>query len=451
MRRLAFLILAAAPATALAQQPQPAVPSPAQAAAPVAAQPGLRTLTLDEAVKTARARHPDIRNANALTEEAKARVDEAKSALLPQLTARGLYQHTERQNNNNGVVPIGGGTSITTASDLWQASIGVNQLVYDFGQTTGRWHSAEHTAVAQDASGLATMRQVVLNVRTFYFAARADKALVQVARETLDNQNKHLDQVQAFIQVGTHPEIDLAQQKTAVASARLALIRADNTYRTAKAQLNQAMGTPGRTDFDVADDSLPPVAGEDGDFDAALEVAYKARPELRAFLEQKKAEEEIISSTKGTYWPSISLSGTASEAGSALDDLGWSLVGGVNLTWPFYQGGLTKAQVREAEWAEASIDAQTESLRQSVRVEVENALLAVRAAKSEIDAAEEAVVNAREQLRLAEGRYTTGVGSIIELGDAQVAVTQQAAQKVQADFDLATARAQLLHALGQDT
>ena len=211
------------------------------------------------------------------------------------------------------------------------------------------------------------------------------------------------------------------------------------------------MGTPGKTDFDVADDSVPVVAGEDGNLDAALDVAYKARPELRAFLEQRKAEEEIISSTKGQYFPSISLSGTAAESGGSLDDLGWSLVGGVNLTWPFYQGGLTKAQVREAEWAEVSIDAQTESLRQSVRVEVENALLAVRGAKSEIDAAEEALVNAREQLRLAEGRYTTGVGSIIELGDAQVAVTQQAAQKVQADFDLATARAQLLHALGQDT
>jgi len=119
--------------------------------------------------------------------------------------------------------------------------------------------------------------------------------------------------------------------------------------------------------------------------------------------------------------------------------------------WPLFQGGLTRAQVREAEWVEVAIDAQTESLRQSVRVEVESALLAVRGAKSEIDAAREALVNAREQLRLAEGRYQTGAGSILELGDAQVTVTQAAAQKVQADFDLATARAQLLHALGRDS
>jgi outer membrane protein len=434
MRRLAPLIVLA-PVAALAQ------PAPA---------PALRTLTLDEAVRTARARHPDIQNANAQTEEARARVDEARAPLLPQLTGRAVYQHTELQNTSSGVVPGGTTGTLSTGANLWQASVGVTQLVWDFGQTAGRMHAAEHILSAQDASGHATLRQVLLSVRTFYFAARADKALVQVARETLQNQLRHLDQVVAFVQVGTRAEIDEVSQRTAVASARLALIRAENAYAIARSQLNQAMGTPGTTDFDVADDSLSPVAGEDGTLDAALKIAYAARPEFRAFSEQRKSEEAIVASTKGQYWPSVSLSGTASEAGDALGNLGWALIGGVNLTWPFFQGGLTRAQVREAEWAEVAIDAQTESLRQSVRVEVENALLAVRGAKSEIDAAQEALVNAREQLRLAEGRYQTGVGSIIELGDAQVTVTQVAAQKVQADFDLATARAQLLHALGWD-
>ncbi len=440
MRTLAPLIVLA-PVAALAQ---PAAPAPA-----------LRTLTLEEAVRTARTRHPDIRNASAQTEEARARVDQARAPLLPQLTGRAAYQRTELQNNNSGVVPVGGtsGTTgtISVGANLWQASVGVTQLVWDFGQTRARMHAAEHTLSAQDASGRATLHQVVLGVRTFYFAARADKALVQVAQETLQNQLRHLDQVVAFVQVGTRAEIDAVSQRTAVASARLALIRAENTYATARSQLNQAMGTPGTTDFEVADDSLAAVAGEDGALDAALQIAYAARPELRAFSEQRRSEEEIVASTRAQYWPSVSLSGTASEAGDALASLGWGLVGGVNLTWPLFQGGLTRAQVREAEWAAIAIDAQTESLRQSVRVELESALLAVRGAKSEIDAAQEALANAREQLRLAEGRYQTGAGSIIELGDAQVTVTQASAQKVQADFDLAAARAQLLHALGRDS
>ena len=64
-------------------------------------------------------------------------------------------------------------------------------------------------------------------------------------------------------------------------------------------------------------------------------------------------------------------------------------------------------------------------------------------------ASQEALVNARERLRLAEERYQVGVGSAIELGDAQVALTQAAAQAVQADDQLSTARAQLLRAVGR--
>jgi outer membrane protein len=88
-------------------------------------------------------------------------------------------------------------------------------------------------------------------------------------------------------------------------------------------------------------------------------------------------------------------------------------------------------------------------LRQQLRLEVDQAWLSVRAAKAALGAAAEAVENARLRLGLAEGRYQTGVGSAIELGDAQLALTSAEAQKVQADYNLAIARAQLLKALGR--
>jgi outer membrane protein len=84
-----------------------------------------------------------------------------------------------------------------------------------------------------------------------------------------------------------------------------------------------------------------------------------------------------------------------------------------------------------------------------MRLEVDQARLAVRAAKAAIVASDEAVQNARERLKLAEGRYQTGVGNAIELGDAQLAMTSTQAQKVQAEYNLASARAALLKALGR--
>src|SRR5262249_43337231 len=152
-----------------------------------------------------------------------------------------------------GAVAIGTSTGFNTYS----GSVSATQLVYDFGQTIGHLKATEYSADAQEATGNGTLHDTRLNVRTIYLQCRAANALVQLARDTLDNQQKHLNQVLGFIKVGTRPEIDAAQSKTDVANARLALIRAENTYTTARAQLNQAIGVPGPTDYDVADDNLP--------------------------------------------------------------------------------------------------------------------------------------------------------------------------------------------------
>jgi outer membrane protein len=122
---------------------------------------------------------------------------------------------------------------------------------------------------------------------------------------------------------------------------------------------------------------------------------------------------------------------------------------GVNLTWPLFQGGLTAGQSREAKANIEAAAAQLAQERLSIGVEVEQARLGIEAAKVVILAANDAETNARERFRLAEGRYESGVGSIIELDDAQLALLSAGAQKVQAAYDLAVARAELLSALGR--
>jgi len=129
--------------------------------------------------------------------------------------------------------------------------------------------------------------------------------------------------------------------------------------------------------------------------------------------------------------------------------LTWNFGVGATLTWQVFQGGLTKATVRVAEANEAATRAQLAQLRQRVRFELTQALLNVQAAKVSVATAKEAELNARERLRLAEGRYQAGAGSIIELQDSQVAQTSAAAQVVQADFSLSLARASLRRALGR--
>jgi outer membrane protein len=128
----------------------------------------------------------------------------------------------------------------------------------------------------------------------------------------------------------------------------------------------------------------------------------------------------------------------------------WNWSATATLSWNVFQGGLTRAQAQEAGANLDSVQAQASALRQQVRVDLEQTRLAVRASKQTLAAAAEALINARDRLRLAEGRYRAGAGSAIELGDAQVALTTAAAQRVQAEYNLSTSRAQLLRALGRE-
>jgi outer membrane protein len=123
----------------------------------------------------------------------------------------------------------------------------------------------------------------------------------------------------------------------------------------------------------------------------------------------------------------------------------------VSLTWNLFQGGLTNGMVHEAEGNLATAAAQLDVLRQQVRVDVDQALLAIRAAKAAVSSSRNALTAARQRLSLAEGRYRNGSGSVIELGDAQIAAANAAAQVVQTDFQLSTARAQFVFALARET
>jgi outer membrane protein len=426
MRTAAALLLAAAGAAAGAQAP------------------AADTLTLDEAVRTALERQPQLRQARAGSEAASARADQQRSPLLPQVIGSGAY----RLETENSPIRVPGHAS-TDASGAWSFQATLSQLVWDFGQTSGRWRAALGAAEAQRQGEQAIRQQIVLGVRSAFFAARAASDLVGVARESLANQEARLAQTQGFVEVGTRPPIDLAQARTARANAQVQLISAENAYAIARAQLAQAMGLDGPAGWEVAEGTLPAVEGEERSTDELLTEAVSVRPDVAAAASQVRAQQASLGAVRGAYLPAVGVSTGVTDAGPNLGSTYWNWNAQATLTWNLFQGGLTRAQEQEARANLDSLSAQADTLRQQVRLEVEQARLAVRAAKASLVATAEALESAREQLRLAEGRYQTGAGSALELSDAQVTATTAGAQRVRAGYDLATARAQLLKAVGR--
>jgi outer membrane protein len=413
-----------------------------------------KVLTLDEAVKLASIHQPTMRQAHATTDVKVAQQDEARAPLLPQISMQ-LTRGTRTNNLASGAV-IGLSSAGTGNAANWHLinlynpeTIGAQQLIWDFDQTLGKWSAAREATHSQEDTEKATLLQVVLTARTAFFLARANRDLVQVARDTLKNQDAHLVQTKGFVQVGTQPEIALATAETNRANALVQLITAENAYEVAKATLNQAMGIEQSTNYDVSNDSLPPLTDEDAETDKLMVEAVAARPEFSALEHQLESQRDLRSSAFGGYFPSLSAQTNFTDNGTSLNNLTWNWNAALVLNWSLFSGLLTPAQVREQDANIASLEAQRDALRLQVRLGVEQARLAVRAAKTSYAAAQEALLNANDQLRLAEGRYQTGVGSIIELGDAQVAQTNAAAQKVQAEYSVASARAQLIQALGR--
>jgi outer membrane protein len=115
---------------------------------------------------------------------------------------------------------------------------------------------------------------------------------------------------------------------------------------------------------------------------------------------------------------------------------------------PLFEGGLTRGKVGEARANQLIVEAQRDTLRQSVLIELSQAYADMESARVRIDVMESSLQKARENLSIAQGRYEAGVGPYIEITDAQVSAVNAETDHVQALYDYQLAVARLLKATG---
>jgi outer membrane protein len=422
-----------------------------------------RTITLAEAEQAAEGQKPEVRVARANVAAGEARTEQARSPLLPQVKLEAEYLRTtgNREQKPGRIREV---TNSTTTYNWFAGEASVTQLLWDFGHSYNRWQAARAEAVALGDTERAVRLQALFDVRAAYFRARAQRALAEVAKQTLTNQERHYEQISGFVTAGTRPEIDLAQARADRANAQVRVIQATDGYAIARANLLRAMGTTGEVDFELGDEGFPAQPGESSPIDALVDEAIHARPELAAVDAQLRGQELARRAAHGRYFPTLSLVAGATDAGiqwrqsHILDNfnqvqpyggMAWNVYGGLKLSWPIFEGLLTRGLVKEADAGLESLRAQRDLQVQQVWFAVQQAAMTLRAALAAVTAANDALIGARERRRLADGRYSSGAGSVIELYDAEVAAANAAAQLVGAEYALATARAALALALGR--
>src|SRR3989475_3600915 len=401
-----------------------------------------RVLSVEDAVAIALDTQPNIKARISDYIAAAFRVDQALAPLLPQIT--GSWTAARDQN----VSGSGGGTQPKRTVVTWTTStvarVSLSQILFDFGKNFASTEAARKLAdVALEDTEL--QRQLVTQtVKESYTNINFAVRLIQVNQQAVERAELNLRSARGFFEVGTRPKSDVARAEVDVANAKVDLIRARNAERLARVALATAMGLPATTPLQIQDNLLyQPVT-----LDRArlAEDALRQRPEYRQARLNAEANDARLRRSFRDFFPDITGGGFYGAQRADMNEI-WEL--NLSLNWTLYDGGNRIARYREARANLEAAQARVKASELDISREVEQSINNVIEADERIQAAQVAVVSAQENFRLAQGRFDAGVGTILELTDAQLALTQAQNTEAQALADYRIALARLDRAVGR--
>jgi TolC family type I secretion outer membrane protein len=405
-------------------------------------------LTLERSIGIALMNHPSILAAKGTVDVNQARKGQAASAYYPQIDASAGYTRFQPSTISTGTTTVGIQRVQSSHSfEQYNTSISASQMLFDFGKTRAQVRVQKNNVDASRSDLGSTEEQVIFNVKQAYYDSLRAKRNKVVAEDAIRQFEQHLAQAKAFYEVGTRPKFDVTKAEVDLSTARLALLRADNSLNISFVNLNNAMGVPDAPEYMLEEHvSLPKAV-------ISIEEAYKQafgnRPDLLALASRKKAAEDAVAVAQKGYFPFLTGNAGwtwAGEGGQFATGDGWNA--GVTLSIPIFSGFLTKNQVAEARAALNVVSANEEALRQNVMLEVQQAYINIKEAAERITVADLTVQQATENLEIASGRYAAGVGNPIEVTDAEVALSTARFSHNQALYDYVIAYASLEKAMG---
>lgn len=420
---------------------------PAMVTAKEIIHPG-EVLTLDRCIDIGLRNQPSIRAARGTVDVYYARKSLAEAGYYPRVDAEAGYSRFKPStiSTGTGTVGVSGRVTSTDSFDQYATGVSANQTIFDFWKT-GTQVNIEQLSIDSSREDLRfTEDQVILNVKQAYFALLEAQRNLEVAGETVIKFQQILEQAKAFYSVGSKPKFDVTNAEVDLGNARLDLIRARNSLKIAKVTLNNRLGVPDAPDYAIEDNLSFVKYGIS--LQEALAAAYENRPELRSIAFKMKATEEAVSLAQKDYLPALYGNASYSWAGDrfGVNDGGWST--GLSLSIPIFSGFSTRSRISEAKANLLILSANEETLRQSVLLEVQQALLFLTDLEAGIPVAELTVKASQENVEIANGRYAAGVGNPIEVTDANVGLSNARKTLNQVLYNYQVARASLERAMG---
>lgn len=427
-------------------------------------------MTLPQALSYARAHQPDLAAARARLSAARAEAEIPRSLYLPRIAATAQVLEGTANNTTTsyfgspGVdIPRIGGTR-TVSDGSWSpepssfAGIGLRQEIFDFGRIAALSAAADALVDAQREGERSAQLDVDTAVVESFLAVSASHQVLNAAQAAQRRAKAHADLAQAGVGSGLRAPIERTRALADLARAQIGVVRAQGALASSQAVFAAAVGTPDSS-LDAVGDAPPPHP--EPAIDEAVRTAAERDPQIRSLDAVLRAEHARAEAIERELRPDLQLTaGLNSRAGGSLPTAGDTPTGGgwlpvvpnwdvgVILIWPLFDR--TVLARRDASSAREQADAAiVQSARDRLTAAVQQAVLELHSSREALPALEAAEQAARDNQAQAEARFRAGLGTSVELADAEALLTDAQIQLAVGRFAASRAGARLGRVLAE--
>ena len=420
--------------------------SAAQAPAPV-------RLSFADAVRRAAGTAPVVELAGLRTDEARARVRQARSALLPNLTASAGWLNRTFNKNSLGIkFPNSPGFSLPDLIgpfNTYDSRLQFTQTLLDLS-SMGRVRAAQAQATGSVAEGGAVSEASATTAALAYLRAARAETVVEARLADSSIAAELVTLAQAQRTAGVSAAIDVTRARTQLVAAEGALIVARNQRDRARIDLARALGLDPATPLELTDTLSAGlgVANTPTNPDSAIALAVARRPDLAAESARGEAARRAASAISAERLPRL---GLEADYGSNGPTVGNSIGTGqiaLQVTLPILDGFRREGRAAEQQAVVRESAVRTRDLRQQIAADVTGAFLDLSAAAAQQSIAAERLRLAQDELAQARERFKAGVAGNIEVIDAQASLIRARDTDIDARFAAAAARVSLARAVG---
>ena len=292
-----------------------------------------------------------------------------------------------------------------------------------------------------------TKQAIKLQTTQAYYEILRCRDMMKVREEEVNAFQEHLNKSMIRYREGVVAKSDILASTVSLADAKQNYVIARGEYEKSLADLNNIIGLPTETPLLIRDETN--YTTYEPTEESCVEYALENRPDYFSAEYAIKQAEAAIKIAESGRKPRVDASISKTAEGDRIfkaDSRNWQA--GLTLQWNIFDNGVTSASVNEMRAQLRKYQSRATQIADSIRLEVHNDYIDLRTAEENISTTKIAVARAEEDYHLAQIRYTEGVGTNLEVIDAQERLTQSRMNYFMAFYSYYVAKASLEKAMG---